>query len=253
MKKMIWKSFRLGKKVFWWIIFLLFLMYIFYLVKTAEGFASKAIFGVVGLSVFAIVCLFEYLKMIYEKMIYALTVECDIDSAKRLKEKLQKKDLFHGFKKSLVIFDALLLLDEAKYSDCLDHLKKNDSFFRSTLDYLFIYYHTQMQCFFFLNDFDKLNEVLNKISKLKNTNKKQLRGLFTWNEIDGVNYFAQNRNKKSYDTFHSIDTTYLNNRELTYILYMKAQCLFRLEKKSEGFRMIKEMKKIGNTLAITQL
>lgn len=253
MKKQIWKILRLGKKFFWWIVYLLFLLYIFYLIGTVESIGAKIIFGSVGISVFSIVCLFEYLKMIYEKMIYALTVDCNLDKAKFLKEKLKKQDLFHGFNKSLLIFDALLLLDEGKYSNCLNHLQKNQTFFRSSLDYLFIYYHTRMQCFYFLNDFDRLNEVLKDLNKLKHTDKKQLRGLFNWNEIDGVNYFSQNRNKKSYDTFNLIDSTYLNNRELTYVLYMKAQCLFRLERNAEGYSLLKEVKKMGNTLAITQL
>lgn len=253
MKKMVWKSLHLTKKIFWWSVYLLFLLYIFYLVGTAEGLLAKTLFGTVGISVFLIVCLFEYLKLIYEKMIYALTVECNLEQAKCLKETLNKKDWLRGFNKSIIIFDTLLLLDEGRYSDCLAHLKEHQTFFRSTLDYLFIYYHTQMQCYYFLNEFETLNDVLKSLNKLKQADKKQLRGLFNWHEIDGVNYFSQNRNRKSYDTLNLIDSAYLNNRELTYILYMKAQCLFRLEQSTEAYRLLKEMKKIGKTLAITQL
>ncbi|EOH92824.1 hypothetical protein UAW_02865 [Enterococcus haemoperoxidus ATCC BAA-382] len=252
MKNLVWKSIYFGKKIFLWVIYLLFAIYIYYLVTSSQELGSKLIFGCLGGIVLIIVILFEYLKSIYEKMIYALTVDCDLNKAAALKETLQKKDLFNGFKQSIIIFDSLLLLDEGNYKRCLNHLDNNQKFFHSTLDYLFIYYHTQLYCYSFLKDEENLNNCLKNLFKLKNVKKKQMRGLFSWNEIAGMNYFHQNRNIKCLSELELIDKNRLNNRELTYLLHLKGQCLLKLNETSEGYRLLKEAKALGNTLAIVQ-
>ncbi|WP_207694145.1 hypothetical protein DOK67_0001910 [Enterococcus sp. DIV0212c] len=253
MKKFIWKSIYFGKKGLLWVVYMLFAGYIYYLVTNSQDLGTKFIFGGIGCIVLSIVLLFEYLKNIYEKMIYALTVDCDLKRAAELKSKLQRKDLFNGFKQSIIIFDSLLLLDEGNYAVCLEHLNKNRQFFHSTLDYLFIYYHTQMYCYSFLKDEENLKTVLDQLSKLKHVKKKQMRGLFSWHEITGMKYFYQNRNKKCLNELDLVDKNRLNNRELTYILYLKGHCLLRLNQTSEGYRLLKEAKELGNTLAVAQV
>ncbi|MGM0218128.1 hypothetical protein [Enterococcus sp. AZ126] len=253
MKNVVWKSIYFGKKGLLWVVYSLFAAYIFYLVATTHAFGAKLIFGFIGGIVLGIVVLFEYLKNIYEKMIYALTVECDLKKAIVLKDDLKKKDLFNGFKQSIIIFDSLLLLDEGNYQNCLDHLDKNKSFFHSTFDYLFIYYHTQMYCFSFLNEEENLNHCLEHLFKLKNVKKKQMRGLFSWNEIAGMRYFHQNRHKKCLSELDLIDKNRLNNRELAYLLYLKGQCLLKLNEPSRGYRLLKEAKALVNTLVFTQM
>ncbi len=72
-------------------------------------------------------------------------------------------------------------------------------------------------------------------------------------EIAGMRYFHQNRNKKCLSELELIDKKRLNNRELTYLLYLKGQCLLKLDHTSEGYRLLKEAKTLGNTLAVTKL
>lgn len=253
MKNLAWKIIYYGKKSLLWIVYLLFAIYICYLVTSSQALGAKIIFGSLGCIVLSIVILFEYLKNLYEKMIYALTVDCDLKKAVALKQKLQKKDLFNGFKQSIIIFDSLFLLDEGSYATCLEHLHKNQHFFHSTLDYLFIYYHTQMYCYSFLKDEENLESCLEKLFKLKNAKKKQMNNLFSWNEITGMRYFHQNRNKKCLSELDLIDKNRLNNRELTYVLYLKGHCLLKLNETSEGYRLLKEANALGNTLAVAQL
>lgn len=253
MKTFIWKSFYFGKKGLLWIVYLVFALYIYYLVTRSQDLAAKLIFGCLGGIVLSIVILFEYLKNIYEKMIYALNVDCDLNKSTVLKELLSRKDLFNGFKQSIIIFDSLLLLDAGDYQGCLAHLKRNQHFFHATLDYLFIYYHTQMQCYSFLKEEENSNNCLESLFKLKNVKKKQINALFSWHEIAGIRYFHQNRNKKCLSELELIDKKRLNNRELTYLLYLKGQCLLKLDHTSEGYRLLKEAKTLGNTLAVTKL
>ncbi|MTD42350.1 hypothetical protein GIX45_27730 [Erwinia sp. CPCC 100877] len=253
MRAVFWKSMYLGKKIFLGCIYLIFAGYIGYLILDTAELGTKLIFGLIGVLVLGIILLFEYLKNLYEKMIYALTVECEIPKALELKERLQQKDLFNGFKQSIIIFDSLLLLDTGNYTGCLHHLEQNQSFFRSTLDYLFIYYHTQLYCYFFLNEQEKLFSVVKELSKLKHAKKQQLSQLFSWHEIAGIGYFAQNRNKKCLNEFAQVDQTRLNNRELAYHLYIQGHCFLRLNDPAAGNRLLKEAQAVGKTLASIQV
>ncbi|MFD2306411.1 hypothetical protein [Enterococcus termitis] len=253
MKMVIWRSFYYGKKIFIWLIYLLFAFYIYSLVLSSEALGARLFFGCIGVAVLGIVCLFEYLKILYDQMIYALNVSCDLKKAVQIKEHLKKKDLFNGFKQSIIIFDSLLLLDTGNYTDCLDHLHKHRKFFHGTLDYLFIYYHTQMYCYYFLKDEKNLTITLEKLFQLKNGQKKQPQGLFSWHEISGMRYFHQKRNQKCLQELALIDTARLNNRELTYLLHLKGQCLLELNQQTEGHRLLKQARAIGNTLAVVQV
>jgi hypothetical protein len=253
MRVVFWKSIYWGKKIFTWCLYLIFAGNICYLLMQTPQVGTKLIFGLAGVIVLVIVLLFEYLKNLYEKMIYALKVECKIGKAVALKERLQQKDLFNGFKQSIIIFDSLLLLDTGNYTDCLQHLARHQSFFRSSLDYLFIYYHTQLYCYFFLKEPEKIISVSKELAKLKHVKKKRLSQLFSWHEIEGISYYAQNRNKKCLNELEQVDRTRLNNRELAYCLYIQGQCFLRLDDPAIGNRLLKEAQAVGKTLASIQV
>jgi hypothetical protein len=248
-----WKSMYFGKKIFLWCMYLVFAGYICYLIIQTPQVIAQLIFGLTGAIVLGIILLFEYLKNLYEKMNDALTVECEVQKAVALKERLQQKDLFNGFKQSIIIFDSLLLLDTGNYTDCLQHLAQNQSFFRSSLDYLFIYYHTQLYCYFFLKEPEKIISVSKELTKLKHVKKKRLSQLFSWHEIDGISYLAQNRNKKCLNELEQVDRTRLNNREFAYYLYLQGQCFLRLDEPATGNRLLKEAQAVGKTLASIQV
>lgn len=250
MKKIFWTSIYTGKKFLLWCVYLIFVVYIVNLIMTTEQIGAKVIFAIIGATVLSIVLLFEYLKRTYDHMIYALTIDCSIPQAEAFKQQLLKKDIFHGFTRSIYIFDALLLLDKGEYQACLNHLAAHEAFFRSTYDYLFIYYHTQLHCYYFLNKTEEMNQVLEAIVKLKNLKKKQLSGLYSWHEIEGIKFAVQGRNKKSIEAFEKVDTTVLNNREQAYLFYMMGRSQLRADNPAEGNRLIKQARTLGKTLYI---
>lgn len=245
MKTIAWKSFFLGKRLLLWMVYFLFACYIGTLCLTSTALGAKLFFGGFGLLALVIVALFEYLKFAYENMIATLTVTCDLAEAYRLRQAFEKKDVFNGFKHSLVIFDTLLLLDQENYSACLAHLAAHQSFFHGSLDYLFIYYHSQLYCYHFISDEANVQHVLTKLNQLYASSKNQTSGLFSWQEIKALRYYHQGRKTKSLATFELIDENKLNNRELAYLYLFKADCLFALNKKAEGYRMRKQFKKIS--------
>ncbi|MGC6768338.1 hypothetical protein [Enterococcus sp. LJL51] len=253
MRKILWTVFHSGKKLLLWSIYSIFAGYIIYLAATSPKLESKLFFSVVGIAALAVTLLFEYLKRSYEKMICALTFDCDIIKAEQLKKQLYKADLFKGFTGSLRIFDALLLMDKGHYNECLEHLAKNEKFFRSTFDYLFIYYHTQLHCFYFLEEFEKADTALESLTKLKQLKTKQISPLYSWSEIEGIKYYVQGRNKKSLEAFEQVDTSRLNNRELAYLYYMQGRSTVKSGAVSDGNRLLKEARTLGNTLHLTTI
>lgn len=250
MKKIFWTSIYSGKKLMLWCVYLIFVLYIVKLVITTEQTGAKLIFAVIGAIVVSVILLFEYLKRKYDHMIYSLAMDCSIPQAEALKQQLIEKDIFHGFRRSIYIFDALLLLDKGDYQGCLNHLAAHEAFFRSTYDYLFIYYHTQLHCYYFLNQHEQAEQVLPALLKLKQLKKKQLSGLYSWEEIEGIKFYLQGRNKKSVEAFERVDTTLLNNREQAYLFYMMGRSQLAAGHLAEGNRLIKEARLIGTTLHI---
>lgn len=246
------KKFYWGKKLINWSMYLIFIIYILYLLITSSKLITKILFGMIGFIIIITCILFEFLKTRYDRMIASLTVSCDIKQATKLKEELQKIDLFHGFKQSIIIFESLLFLDSGNYQICLSHLEKHKKFFHSTLDYLFIYYHTQMYCYYFLENKEQLNNTLMKLLPLKSIDNKKLTPLYSWHEIHGMKYFYQKRFSTCLKELEKIDLSLANNRELTYYLYLKAQCFFQLNQQQNGNRMLKEVKRSGNTLSIAK-
>lgn len=245
MRTIVWKSLFLGKRLLLWFVYFLFACYIVALCLTSTSIGSKLIFGGIGLLALVIVALFEYLKLAYENMVATLTVACDLPNAYKQRQAFEKKDLLNGFKQSLVIFDTLLLIDQGNYQACLTHLAAHKSFFHGTIDYLFIYYHSQLYCYHFLSDEMNIQTVLIKLNQLRASSKKQGRGLFSWQEIDALAYYHQGRKKKSLATFDLIDENRLNYRELTYLYLFKADCLFALDKKAEGYQLRKKAQNIA--------
>lgn len=252
MKKIFWKTYHYGKNGMMWLVYAIFFLYISRIVFSANALGAKFVFGIIGFGVLAITIYFDYLKRLYEKMIYRLTADCNIELAEKAKQKLLQKDFVHGFRKSLQLFDALLLLDKGQYQACLNHLETHKQLFHGTIDYLFISYHTQLHCCYFLNDKEQSEYVYQKLQELKQTNPKKYRALFSWDEIDGVYYLTQERNKKSIQAFQKVNAALLNPRETTYLYYMEAQAHLALKEQQKASELLTQVHDIGHTLVIAR-
>lgn len=241
-KENFWFGYNKIKKSYIWFVYIIFASYILYLGITSSTISTKLFFLTVGFLILSISLYYEYLKWIYQKMIFSLTMETNIPLAKKYQEKLIKQDFLHGFKQSIILFDSLLLLDEGKYEECLIHMKKNENFFRSTLDYLLIFYHNKLICYYFLNEHEKGLKQINKLLEIKSLNQKKYSPLFPWDEIEALRFFFEGRIKKSIQTFLRIESKYLNAREKTYLYYMLAQ----------GYKKINDINKYGEYLNLAR-
>ncbi len=240
------------RKAYTWGIYLIFAGYLIYLGITTEALIAKIIFITIGSLVLGIGIYYEYLKNIYEKMILSLTMDTDISLAETYRQQLLEKDLFKGFKNSVILFDSLLLMDKGNYQACLDHMEKHQTFFRSTVDYLFIYYHHSLVCYYFLKDNDRAALQLRKLAEFKKMKQKKYSPLFSWDEIDGIRYSLADRNKKSLQSFQKVPVKQLNSREKAYLYFMIADCYKELADLSHYGEYRKKARAFGNTLALTR-
>lgn len=243
------------KRVINYGLYLIFTFYIGYLIRSSNSIGSKLFFLLVGAAVLSTLLLFDYLKTIYKKMISSLTVDCDDQQAIFYKKKLQKHDIFHGFKQSLILFDGLLLLDQGRFQECLAHLNAHHSFYHSTLDYLLIAKRTELQCAYFLQDQPLFDCAYHELKKIKNqaTKKHPVSPLYSWDEINGLNFFCQRRNGQAQKSFAMISTERFNPREEAYLFFEQAQVEFALGHQSAAHQLLKEVKSRSNTLYLTEL
>lgn len=243
---------KMFKKSYTWGIYLIFIGYVIYLGITTEMLIAKITFITIGSLVISISCYYEYLKTIYEKMITSLTMETDILLAKKYRQQLLEKDKFKGFKNSVILFDSLLLIDEGNYQECLNHMEKHQRFFRSTIDYLFIYYHHSLICYYFLRDNKRATNQLKKLADFKKMKQKRYSPLFSWEEIDGIRYALAGRNKKSITQFKKVAVKQLNLREQAYLYFMIADCYKELADLSHYGKYRKKAEEVGNTLSLAR-
>lgn len=235
-KLILWNSYSLLRFIFNWGLYLIFAYYIGYITINSQDTSAGALYLLVG-SIILCGCLYyEYLKYHYRKMIQKLTMETNIPASRQLQEKLLEQDLFKGFKQSIIIFEALLLFDEGRYRDCLWHLEDHQRFFKSSTDYLFIYYYNQLLCYYYLNKQTEGLAVAQKLMQLKNLKKKSYSPLFSWQEIQGVIYGLQGRHQKALKEYQLVNHQAMNPREQAHLYMLMA----------DSFREIGQLQDFGH-------
>lgn len=210
-------------KIFMFVIFI----YVFKeLITQANDLFLKSFYAIFGTIIFIGTLFYEYLKYIYEKMIIALTINCNYEQYIELKNKLIKLDIFKGFKPSLIISDTLYYIDKKDGMKVLEILKDNEKFYRGHLDYLLIYQHSLFTAYCLLNNRTQMKHSYDSLNKLRSTNqrkkKKVMKLLYNWDEIDGqAQLFIHRDPKKALTFFNNVNTKKLNPRERVLLLAKK--------------------------------
>ena len=112
-----------------------------------------------------------------------------------------------------------------------------------------------LQCAYFLTNRPLFDDALKKIRQLKYgvQSNKALSPLYSWEEIQGLQFFRQGRYSQSLKTLKKVNTTRFNTREATYLLYEQAQALHASNNLPEAHRLLKDVSKQGNQLHIVTL
>ncbi|MCV3755136.1 hypothetical protein OF390_03925 [Limosilactobacillus fermentum] len=246
------KGYYGGKAVLNVIVYLLFAIYVAYLIAVAPIMSAKVLYSIILVIALGTCLYYEYLKHFYHKMIGVLINDCDPQQAISLRNQFQKLDVFRGFKGSLIIFNTLLLMDTGQYESCLRWLNENDRFFRSSIDNLFIMYHTRLQLAWLLNDPTAADFAMNGLTKIRGTKQKKYSPLFSWDEIDGLDCLIKGRHTKALQYFLHVDREKLNQREITYLNAMLIQTYRQLGQTNRIGDYAKENREFGGKLALVK-
>lgn len=232
------------------LIYIAFFAYVLYLIIEAPKFSTKILYLFILVIVLGTCLYYEYLKQLYHRMVGLLINDCDPIKAWQSANLLTKRDIFKGFKGSLKIFNVLLLMDEGHYEECRRYLTNEDQFFRASIDNIFIKYHSELQLAWLLNDPELGNSAMKGLNKIRNTNRKKYSPLFSWDEIDGLHCYINDRYSKALTYLNHVDISKLNSREQTYLNVLIADTYRKAGKTNEIGSHLQTAKELGNKLAI---
>lgn len=237
-----WRTYPLLRRLGLLVIYLIFAIYIIHITIDATALGAKLIYAIGGGIVLCGALYYEYLKILYTKMTTALTMQTDIFAAKKARAELLKRDVFKGFKGSLIIFDSLLLMDEGKYEACLAHMEKHRKFFFGTPDYLFIYWHNRLLCHYFLDQPAEMLKCGQKLAEFKQSDQRKFSPLFSFDEIDGLIASVNGLHQKAIRCLDKLSVERLNARERSYYYYMLAT----------EYRALNDQQQVGKYLKLTR-
>lgn len=230
------------------VVMVIIFVYVFYnLIRKANNLPIKVFYTCFGTIILLGTLFYEYLKHIYNKMIVALTIECDQIKYNQLKEKLIKLDIFKGFKQSFIISDTLYYIDCKNGDKLLDILNKNENFYRGNLDYLLIYQHSLFSAYCLLNNRSQAKKSFDSLNKLRQTNqrrrKKVMKLLYNWDEIDGqYQLYVHHDPKKALSYFNNVKTNKLNPRERVLLFSKMAIAYKQLNNYQQALKFEQEIK-----------
>lgn len=175
----------------------------------------------------------EYLRHLYQKAIRLLNMEGTPVEAKQQFDELIKKDIFKGYRKTVLIFDTLYYADQLQPNECLNTLEKDHKFFHSSLDNLLVYDYTKFYAYFLLNNHTKTKQQYERVMKLKDVKVKgnKISPLYNWEFIEAIYQFACKDYKKSLKAFQNVNPKNMNHRELMHYYYQFAQLYITMGKK----------------------
>ena len=197
-------------------IYAFFTIYTLYKLLQEPSPEGKICYGLLLIIFMGVALWAEYLRILYQKMITALNMDCDAGLAKHYYNILKKRDFMKSYRTTQLIFDTLYYQDIGKPQTCIELLESNEKTFRSSLDYLLIHNFTYFYSYYKLGNRTKIKHWYPEVMKLKDTKIKgsKVSPLYNWEFIEAVYHSCMKDYKKSLAKFKQIDTRYMNNREM---------------------------------------
>lgn len=192
----------------------------------------------------------EYLRHLYHKMIYSLSMECDPVKAKNYYNDLKKKDFFKSYKQTLIVFDTLYYQDLNEPEKAIKVLEENTKMFKSTLDYLLIRNYTYFISYHQLNNHTKVKKYYPEVMKMQNKKIKgnKVSALYNWTLIEAIYLYDIKDYKKSVQTFKNVNTKNLNQREMALYYNEFGKAYLQLQDKENALIMFTKTMELGNKL-----
>ena len=158
----------------------------------------------------------EYLKRKYHKALYALNFELNTKKAVALFDELEKKDIFHGYKNTRILFDVQVALEEKRYNDALKLIDQNEDIFRRDLEMYSIMQYVKLRCYVAKGDQKRASKAY-KDFKMTSKQKRAPR-IFSIDEVEGLYQLAIKNKNSAYKCFKAVNMKNMNTREIAFIL-----------------------------------
>lgn len=218
MKKIV-SSFTLtesSRRIVTYAIYAVFSIYTLVKLIQEPSAAGKVCYSLIIIVILGIAVWAEYLRVLYYKMIKALSMDCDPASAKQCYHQLEKRDFLKSYRNTLLIFDTLYYQDINQPQTCIDLLEQNEKVFRSSLDFLLIRNYTYFFSFYKLGNRTKVKKYYPEVMKMKDTKVKgtKVSPLYNWEYIEAVYLLCDKEYKKAVTAFANVNTKNMNHREL---------------------------------------
>lgn len=199
-----------------YLIYTLFTIYTLTKLIQETSIAGKVCYLLLILIFLGIALWAEYLRMLYQRMIKALNMDCDPVAAKKLYHMLTQRDFFKSYKHTLLIFDTLYYQMVGLPEQCIQILEDHPKLFTSSLDHLLIRNYTYFYSYYILGNRTKVKKYYPEVIKMRNAKIKgtKVNPLYNWEFIDALYLLACKDYKKSLQSFKNTNIAYMNPREL---------------------------------------
>ncbi len=231
-------------------IYVIFACYTFYLLLHEPSISGKICYALILIVILGIACWAEYLRILYHRMIKYLNIECDPQASIAAQEHLIKKDIFHSYRNTLLIFNTLYYASTNQPEKNIQLLEENEKFFKSSLDCLLVRNYTYFYSYHQLENRSKVKKYYPELTKLKGAKIKgsKVSPLYNWEFIDAV-YLADDKDyKKSIKAFENANTINMNQRELSLYHFEFAKACLAANQPAKAQALFEEAKRLGNEL-----
>lgn len=231
-----------SRNILLYIIYIIFLVFSIQQVVISDSISAKILYSLIAVVFLAVTLYSEYLRAFYQKCIRTLIIDVDTKKAEQQFQLLLKKDILHAYRNSKAIFDTLYYADEMDAENCLKTLEDNDRFFHGSLDHLLIFHYTKFYACFLQGNFEAVAKEYSHLQKMKDTKIKgrKISPLYNWEFIDALYQFSRKDYKKSLNTFNSIHSENMNNRERMHLYYQKGMLYMKMNNPAKAAECFKE-------------
>lgn len=233
-------------------IYAIFIIFSIYQAVHTPSIEGKILYIGIMVVFMSICILSEYLRFLFRKAIKALNMECHPSKAIEYCDKVKKYDIFHSYATTIKLFYLLIYKDQGNPEACLQILEENQKLFKQNIDYLLIRNYNEFYCAFMLNQHGKLKKAYPEVIRMKGAKVKgaKVSPMYSWEEIEGVYYLGIKDYKKSRNAFKSVNTKFMNNRELSHFYYEYALLEIAMNNKKEAMEYLNKVVELSNQMIL---
>jgi hypothetical protein len=217
------------RKYFNYLLYLIFIIYMIYSIYMERQTSVRLLYAAILLLAGSGVALAEVLKAWSTKALLALIQDCDPEAGMAYLAKIQKFDLFKGYRNFSLSFQSLAMQDLGQPQALLDWLDKvGEKPFSTSLDLRLVYLHSRFRANLVLNNKEQTREYFQATMNLKDKKvlNKMISPLYSWDQIVAEYQYFSGSTKEARKSLAKVDTNKLNPREKVYYLLLDGKiCL----------------------------